>query len=69
DTIDTEFGEFHSSGNSSFSLEGYVIPGTAIDLRLGLGFIKNTVRGLNGSYHYAEFILKKITVKYFKSAN
>jgi hypothetical protein len=68
-TIDTEFGEFHSSGNSSFSLEGYVIPGTAIDLRLGLGFIKNTVRGLNGSYHYAEFILKKITVKYFKSAN
>ncbi len=69
DTIDTDFGEFHAAVDTSFTISGYVTPGSVIELILGAGFDKNTVRGLNGSYHFAEFILKKITIHYYKTAN
>jgi hypothetical protein len=69
-TIVNDFTEFHSEGNNeSFTFGGYVTPGSTFNLKMVMGFKKNTTRGLNGSYHYAEFILKKITVKYFKTAN
>jgi hypothetical protein len=69
DTITSDFGEFHATADSSFTIEGYVTPGSAITLQFGFGFPIETVRGLNGSYHYAEFILKKITITYYKTAN
>jgi hypothetical protein len=69
DTIETDFGEFHAAADTSFTVSGYVTPGTVIELVMGAGYDKYTVRGLNGSYHYAEFILKKISVHYYKTAN
>jgi hypothetical protein len=69
DTIDTEFGEFHAEGQSSFTVRGYVAPGSEFEVRAGFGFPFGTHRGMFGCYHYAEFKLKKITVKYLKTMN
>jgi len=69
DSIITDFGELHASANASFTMEGYVTPGTDIELHFGFSFPVGTNKGLNGCYHYGEFILKKITVSYYKSAN
>ena len=69
DTIDAEFGEFHAIVASSFTIEGYVTPGTVFEVKVGFGYPLGTKRGINGCYHYAEFILKKITVNYYKTAN
>lgn len=70
DTIESDFGEFHGEDNhESFSIGGYVTPGKTVDVKLVMGFRKGAKRGINGSYHYAEFILKKITVTYYKSGN
>lgn len=69
DTITSDFGEFHcESANESFSIRGYVTPGKTIDLQFLMGFRMHAKRGINGSYHFAEFKLKKITVNYFKAA-
>lgn len=69
DTIDADFGEFHANGESSFTIEGYVTPGSVFEVKVGFGYPTNTNRGMYGCYHYAEFILKKITVNYYKTLN
>lgn len=69
DTVVADFDEFHANGESSFTIEGYAAPGTEIEVRVGFGYPAGTKKGLNGCYHYAEFILKKITVNYYKTAN
>ena len=38
DTIDAEFGEFHANGESSFTIEGYVTPGSQFEVRVGFGY-------------------------------
>jgi hypothetical protein len=69
DTINSDFEEFHiENSNESFTIRGYVTPGKTIDLSFVMGFQLHAKRGINGSYHYAEFIVKKITVNYFKAA-
>ncbi|MBK6826193.1 MAG: hypothetical protein IPG86_04700 [Chitinophagaceae bacterium] len=69
DTINSDFEEFHiENSNESFTIRGYVTPGKMIDLSFVMGFQLYAKRGINGSYHYAEFIVKKITVNYFKAA-
>jgi hypothetical protein len=67
DTVEASFGEFHANGSSTFKLEGYVTPGTTIEVKMGIGYPSGTKRGMYGCYHYGEMKLKKITVKYFKS--
>jgi len=67
DSINASFGEFHANGSSSFKLEGYVTPGTTIEVKIGIGYPSRTKRGMYGCYHYGEMKLKKITVKYYKA--
>lgn len=67
DTIKTEIGEWHNQEeNGSYTMSGYVYPGSTIKLDFGIGYMLKTYRGLNGNYHYLEFRLKKITINYFK---
>jgi len=67
DSVDASFGEFHANGSSSFKLEGYVTPGTTIEIKIGIGYPSGTKRGMYGCYHYGEMKLKRITVKYYKA--
>src|SRR5690606_26456318 len=68
DSVMTDYGEFHATADSSVTIEGYVTPGSDVDFRFGFGFPKGTHKGVTGNYHYAEFVLKKITVTYYKSS-
>jgi len=68
DSVTSAYGEFHAAANGSATIEGYVTPGSEVELRFGFGFPPGTHRGLTGNYHYAEFFLKKITVTYYKTA-
>jgi hypothetical protein len=68
DSVTTDFDEIHLAADSVFSIEGYITPGSETDFMFGFAYPQGTNRGLNGCYHYGEFILKKITVTYYKSA-
>ena len=59
--------DFRFSAESSFELEGYVIPGSEIEINVGYGMDSGAFMGLYGSYHYGEFTLKQITVTYVKA--
>lgn len=69
DSVTTDFDEFHASGNGTYTIEGYITPGSNIEFRFGFAFPKGTNKGLTGCYHYGEFRLKKISVTYFTSSN
>jgi hypothetical protein len=67
DSIEVAFDDFIVSGSDSLVLQRYVTPGETFLIEFGLGFPNGTRRGVNGCYHYAEMILKKITIRYFKA--
>jgi hypothetical protein len=67
DTVETEFGEFVHSGSDSVIVQRYAIPGSQFTVEYGLVFPFDTKKGAYGCYHYAEMILKKITIHYLKA--
>ena len=69
DTVTTEFDDFVTSGTDSLTLLRYLTPGQQYSLEYGIYFPYHTSAGANGSYHYAEMILKKIRVRYLKAQN
>jgi hypothetical protein len=70
-----EVAEFHADVDSSFTATGYVSPGSVLTFRMGTGYIQRTSgqqtfysqRGMHGTYHYGEFIIRKITINYLKT--
>ncbi len=69
DSVTTDFNEFHAAVNSTVTVEGYVTPGSDIDVRLGFAFPPGTNKGITGCYHHGVFKLKKIIVTYLKSTD
>jgi len=67
DTSKTTLVEKHASVDSSFTLEGYVTPGSELQFRVGYGYLADSWKGINGCYHYGEFILKRITITWLQS--
>ena len=67
DTVTSDVQSFNRNGDKVFKVVGFVTPGTTIDVKFGVGFRKSAQLGANGSYHYVEFILKKITAEYYTS--
>lgn len=67
DSVETQFEDFLVAGNDSLVAQRYVTPGQVFDIEFGLFFPYETQRGNNGCYHYAEMILKKITIRYLKA--
>jgi hypothetical protein len=63
----TEIDDYTASRNSSFYIEGYVTPGTTCNFKLAAGYSTNSIAGDFGSYHYGEFELKKVAVKFLKA--
>ncbi len=59
--------DFNRILDSSFAIEGYVTPGSDLNFIIGPCHRSNNYVGNSGSYHYSEFILKKITVTYLKN--
>lgn len=69
DTVTTEFDDFVTSGSDSLTLLRYVTPGQTFTVEYGIYFPYHTNAGAQGSYQYAEMILKKIKVRYLKAQN
>jgi hypothetical protein len=59
--------DFMFSKDTSFQIEGYITPGSEITIKAGFGMTSGNSIGNYGSYHYAEFQLKKIIVTYLKA--
>ncbi len=68
-SVGSDYEEFHTTVNSSVTVEGFVVPGSTIDLHLGLGFLPSSNKGLTGCYHYGVFQLKRITITYLKNGD
>lgn len=66
DTVTSDFKEIHINKNSSFTMEGYVVPGAELNFAFGFGYPADTYKGWNGTYRYGVFKLKKITITYLK---
>jgi hypothetical protein len=69
DSITTDVAEVHAEKQGSFTMDGYVTPGTKIKFYIAPGYMAGSVYGINGHYLYGEFRLKKATVAFLKSAD
>lgn len=69
DSVSTEIQEVHASREGGFSITGYVKPNETVDFAIGVGYMHDSVYGINGHYLYGEFRLKKATITYLKSLN
>jgi hypothetical protein len=67
--ITEEARDFVFTQDSSFVIEGYVRPQQFLKFRIGPGYKSEDHEGINGCYHYGEFILKKIKVSYLKAGD
>lgn len=64
DTVTADFKEIHIKNSGSYTMEGYVVPGSEIDLTFGFVYANKTYKGWFGSYHYGEIKLNRIIVTY-----
>jgi len=65
--IDEDAREFTYDVDTSFVIEGNVVPGRDMIFRIGVGYRQGDIEGIYTCYHYGEFRLKKIKVSYMKT--
>jgi len=64
-----EMHDYTKTKDTSFEIEGYVVPGTTLDFKFGIVHYPGSYTGDFGAYHYGEYHLKKIEVTFLKAGN
>jgi hypothetical protein len=64
-----EMHDYTQTKDTSFEIEGYVVPGTTLDFKFGIVHYPGSYTGDFGAYHYGEYHLKKIEVNFLKAGN
>jgi hypothetical protein len=64
-----EMHDYTQTKDTSFEIEGYVVPGTTLDFKFGIVHYPGSYTGDFGAYHYGEYQLKKIEVNFLKAGN
>jgi hypothetical protein len=70
DTVTTDIQDWSAEENNGvFTVRGHVYPGNHVKFNFGIGYMVNTARGPNGSYHYLECRVKKVIVTFLKAGD
>lgn len=64
-----EIHDYSKKMDTSFQIEGYVVPGSTLDFKVGIVHDPGGYTGHFGAYHYAEYYLKKIEIIFLKAGD